>query len=75
MVQLEITVIVGLPDLAQELLQLLDLHLAGLLEVLVQERGLDLLALPPEVGGELEAVDHPLAVPHDDDWGLWLNEM
>ena len=49
MVHLQVAVIVRLPDLAQQLLQLLDLHLAGLLEVLVQEGRLDFLALPPEV--------------------------
>lgn len=63
MVHLEIAVIVGLPDLAQELLQLLDLHLAGLLEVLVQERRLDLLLCLQRLGESLRQWTTPLLSP------------
>ena len=67
MVHLQVAVVVRLPDLPQQLLQLLDLHLARLLQILVQQRGLHLLALPPQVGRQLEAVHHAPAVPDDDD--------
>ena len=63
MVQLEIAVTVGLPDLAQELLQLLNLHLAGLLEVLVQERCLDLLLCLLRLGESLRQWTTPLLSP------------
>lgn len=71
--QLRVAGLFWLPNLGQQLVQLLYLHLPCLLEVLVEEGVLHLLGLPPEVGRELEALDRPAAVADDDD-GVLLVE-
>ena len=58
---------VGVPDLSQQVLQLLDLEHRGLGLVLVGQRYLDVPVLLPQVGRQLHGVDLARAVPHDDD--------
>ena len=59
-------------NLSQEVLQLLDLHDGGLPQVLGNYGHLDLLALTPEVGGQLEGHDLAPAVPHNQQRVGWV---
>ena len=54
---LQVTVHVRLPHLAQQLLQLLDLHLPRLLQVLVQQGSLHLFTLSPQVRRQLQTMN------------------
>ena len=54
---LQVTVHVRLPHLPQQLLQLLDLHLPRLLQVLVQQGGLHLFTLSPQVRRQLQTMN------------------